>query len=128
MRTIRHDLERVRILLELIKKRERAKREIVEVLSQWFELSCDPVHHSLSHVLNCLYRYKQHWRANRYNLLTICFREDKREIFHNPVTTDIAPGYFDVVKNPMDLTTMRQKLEEGKYSDPKPFWVCFTKF
>ncbi len=56
MRTIRHDLERVRILLELIKKRERAKRGIVESISSWFELSCDPIGHSLNFALECLQR------------------------------------------------------------------------
>jgi hypothetical protein len=31
------------------------------------------------------------------------------------VTESTAPGYFDVIKNPMDFGTMMKKVEEGKY-------------
>ena len=56
-------------------------------------------------------------------VLLIYYREDKKEIFKYPVTPEIAPGYSDVVKQPMDLTTMRRKLDEGVYQEAEPFWV-----
>lgn len=31
--------------------------------------------------------------------------------------------YFDVVQQPMDLSTIREKLSLGKYSDP---WECIN--
>lgn len=40
-------------------------------------------------------------------------------IFLQPVdpVRDRAPNYFDVIKHPMDLSTMSAKLEQGKYKD-----------
>lgn len=37
----------------------------------------------------------------------------------DPVALNI-PGYFDVVKNPMDLSTVSQKLQNGQYSSIPP--------
>jgi hypothetical protein len=39
-------------------------------------------------------------------------------MFVDPVDPerDEAPGYFDVVKRPMDLSTVRRKLEDGDYA------------
>lgn len=36
-------------------------------------------------------------------------------MFTEPVSEDQAPGYSEVVENPMDFGTMRQKVERGKY-------------
>lgn len=40
------------------------------------------------------------------------------KMFAEPVdpVRDEAPGYFDLVKNPMDLRTIREKLDKGEYS------------
>lgn len=50
---------------------------------------------------------------NAYPLL-LC-RHDKFSVFSEAVTDDSAPGYSDVVANPMDFGTMREKVEEGIY-------------
>ena len=46
--------------------------------------------------------------------LLACWSEiskmDKQNIFGSPVTEDIAPNYYSVVKQPMDLGTMKKKL------------------
>ncbi|RLN95890.1 hypothetical protein BBJ28_00015401 [Nothophytophthora sp. Chile5] len=42
--------------------------------------------------------------------------EDKIDLFKEPVTKAIAPTYFDVIKAPMDLSTMQQKILAGEYS------------
>jgi hypothetical protein len=39
------------------------------------------------------------------------------EPFLNPVTEDIAPGYFDVVSSPMDINTIKKRLRTGVYDD-----------
>ena len=37
--------------------------------------------------------------------------------FAEPVTDAIAPGYSEYVSEPMDMTTIREKLEAGTYGD-----------
>lgn len=41
--------------------------------------------------------------------------------FAHPVTEDIAPGYFDIIKHPIDLSTIRRKLESGVYTSSSDF-------
>ncbi len=43
-------------------------------------------------------------------------RKDKEAIFEFPVTDDIAPGYSTIIKRPMDLTTMKKKIENYEYN------------
>lgn len=38
-------------------------------------------------------------------------------IFEEPVTEDIAPGYFDAVEKPMDFQTVEKKIEAGEYTN-----------
>lgn len=51
--------------------------------------------------------------------------------FRQPVEPDTLgiPDYFNIIKNPMDLRTIRDKLNEGKYSDPWEYvddvWLMF---
>ncbi|GAB4813020.1 hypothetical protein N2152v2_000066 [Parachlorella kessleri] len=40
-----------------------------------------------------------------------------KSYFGEPVRTDYAPMYYDVIKRPMDLGTIKQKLEKRKYAD-----------
>lgn len=42
--------------------------------------------------------------------------EDKIDLFKEPVTEAIAPTYFDVIKAPMDLSTMQRKILEDAYT------------
>ena len=44
-------------------------------------------------------------------------RHPTAKMFQEPVDPerDEAPGYFDIVKTPMDLKTIRQKLDDGQY-------------
>ncbi|PFH52313.1 hypothetical protein AMATHDRAFT_140606 [Amanita thiersii Skay4041] len=48
-------------------------------------------------------------------------------LFNQPVDPirDHAPNYFDIVKDPMDLSTMGAKLEEGMYKDRFTFQADF---
>jgi len=42
-------------------------------------------------------------------------RHDKYHVFAEAVTDSEAPGYSDVVTDPMDFGTMREKVQKGKY-------------
>ncbi|KAJ0393180.1 hypothetical protein P43SY_000567 [Pythium insidiosum] len=55
-------------------------------------------------------------KVRMLQLLARLGREDKMELFKEPVTTAIAPTYFDVIKQPMDLSTMRQNVLANRYT------------
>ena len=43
------------------------------------------------------------------------------EVFEKPVNEALVPDYYTIVKVPMDLGTIKDKLKNGKYSHPKEF-------
>ena len=40
---------------------------------------------------------------------------DKFDVFTEAVTEDEAPGYYDIIKKPMDFSKMNTKIERGSY-------------
>ena len=48
-------------------------------------------------------------------------KSDRGKIFKDAVTESIAPGYFDVVSDPMDLTLIKEKIDNGLYSNQYEF-------
>ena len=52
---------------------------------------------------------------------------DRTHIFAYPVTEDIAPGYFSVISEPMDFTTIRARLKNNDYLSFYPFCVDVEK-
>ena len=60
------------------------------------------------------------------------YRQDPESIpFRQPVDPQALgiPDYFDIVKKPMDLSTIKRKLDTGQYSDPWEYvddvWMMF---
>ncbi|KFP79934.1 Bromodomain and PHD finger-containing protein 3, partial [Acanthisitta chloris] len=94
---LRHDLERARLLIELIRKREKLKREQVAAM----ELQLTP--------FNVLLR----------TTLDLLQEKDAAQIFTEPVNLNEASlfprDYLEFISNPMDFSTMRQKLESHLY-------------
>ena len=41
--------------------------------------------------------------------------------FQHPVNKDDVADYYDVIKEPMDLSTMESKLEADQYTTPEEF-------
>ena len=41
---------------------------------------------------------------------------DRRRIFWYPVNRTYVPDYYDIIKSPMDISTMRKKLGNCEYS------------
>ena len=42
-------------------------------------------------------------------------KEDIHSVFAEPVTDDDAPGYSEIVTNPIDFSTMQKKIDSGEY-------------
>ena len=58
---------------------------------------------------------KDHFEEVVKTIVTIMRKLDTYDLFQEAVTEKEAPGYFDVVKFPMDFGTMMKKLESGQY-------------
>jgi len=97
LRRLRQDLERVRLLCELIRKREQRKRDKINVQAQICELECFPLIFFLRKVMNLLTEI------------------DQQQIFSDPVDLEEVPDYLDHIRNPMDIKTMNEKLESFAY-------------
>ncbi|KAK6630216.1 hypothetical protein RUM43_015009 [Polyplax serrata] len=60
------------------------------------------------------------------------YRQDPESVpFRNKVDPELLgiPDYFDIIKNPMDLSKIKEKLDRGEYSDPWEYvddvWLMF---
>jgi hypothetical protein len=51
-----------------------------------------------------------------HELLQAIEMQDEENIFAEPVTEKDAPGYFDIIETPMDLSCIRNKLARRQYS------------
>ena len=47
---------------------------------------------------------------------SILRNRDQQAIFSSPVTDDIAPGYSKLIKQPMDFSRMKDKMDAGEYT------------
>ncbi|XP_041651022.1 bromodomain-containing protein 1-like isoform X2 [Cheilinus undulatus] len=94
---LRHDLERARLLLELIRKREKLKREELKLQQSVLEVQLSPFSILLRAVLSQLQE------------------KDQYSIFAQPVSIKEVPDYLDHIKNPMDFSTMRQRIDAHNY-------------
>ena len=45
----------------------------------------------------------------------------EKQWFDRPVDEFYIPGYYKKVKNPMDLGTIKDKLDRGRYKNPNDF-------
>ncbi|TPX55277.1 hypothetical protein PhCBS80983_g05446 [Powellomyces hirtus] len=100
---IRQDLERVRLLAELIRKREKEKMRQYRAGVGYTELIFFP--------------FTKHLRPVFEKIRAM----DRDGYFQDPVTPDIAPDYATYVKTPMDFTTMARKVDNYEYKDVTAF-------
>ncbi|XP_053326065.1 peregrin isoform X1 [Spea bombifrons] len=102
---LRHDLERARLLVELIRKREKLKRETIKVQQLALEMQLTPFLILLRKTLEQLQE------------------KDTSNIFSKPVplseVTEIyeVPDYLEHIKKPMDFQTMKRNLEALRYQN-----------
>ncbi|XP_061578163.1 bromodomain-containing protein 1-like isoform X2 [Cololabis saira] len=105
---LRHDLERARLLLELIRKREKLKREEMKLQQSVLEVQLTPFNILLRAVLSQL-QEKDHY-----------------SIFAQPVSIKEVPDYLDHVKIPMDFSTMRKRIDAHCYRSLDDFEADFN--
>ncbi|XP_074599789.1 bromodomain-containing protein 140 [Brevipalpus obovatus] len=103
LQKLRQNLEKARLLVELVRKRERLKLELLRVNQFIVERNLQP----LSFFLD--------------SFLTQLQAKDKDKVFAEPVDVKEVPDYLDFIKNPMDFSTMRQKVENNLYRNPAQF-------
>ncbi|XP_039647067.1 bromodomain-containing protein 1 isoform X2 [Perca fluviatilis] len=100
---LRHDLERARLLLELIRKREKLKREEIKLQEALLEIQLSPFSILLRALLDQLQT------------------KDQAKIFTQPVDVNEVPDYLDHIKHPMDFSTMRQRIDAQAYNNFEQF-------
>lgn len=54
-------------------------------------------------------------------ILPLLEKRDVNHFFAFPVSDKIAPGYSQIIKKPMDFSTMKSKLKRGEYGDIHAF-------
>jgi bromodomain and PHD finger-containing protein 1 len=108
MKKLRQDLERARLLMELIRKRERIKRENVLIHQMIATFEMNPFNMLLQRLLD--------------NLIDL----DKGRIFVDPVDINQVPNYLDEIKEPMDFSTMQKKLLDHVYTKFELFEADFN--
>ncbi|XP_070501839.1 bromodomain-containing protein homolog [Chironomus tepperi] len=94
---LRQDLERARLLCELVRKREKLKMVLIKITEECVMTEIDPLGTAMHKIIDQL------------------VQRDSLEIFLEPVDVTEVPDYANVIKNPMDLGTMREKLKTGGY-------------
>ncbi|XP_077369324.1 peregrin [Festucalex cinctus] len=94
---LRHDLERARLLVELIRKREKVKRETIKMQQMALEMQLTPLLVLLRSTLEQLQE------------------RDTNNFFTEPVPLAEVPDYLDHIDTPMDFQTMWNLLESHRY-------------
>lgn len=95
---LRQDLEKARLLVELIRKREKLKRQLIEAQQEETEFRMIPFRKFLLYVLNQLQT------------------KDTNGFFSQPVSEEDAPDYKTFITDPMDFSTMESKVQQSLYS------------
>lgn len=104
---LRQDLERARLLVELMRKREKLKREQLRLHQQATELRLCPRDVFLRRLLG---RLRDH---------------DPTGIFAQPVNLAEVPDYLSYITTPMDFWTMEQKVRRHEYASLDQFEADF---
>ncbi|RWS00797.1 bromodomain and WD repeat-containing protein 3-like protein, partial [Dinothrombium tinctorium] len=90
-------------------------RQSIEIFSSKLQTSNDiDISKTLQKKLNS-------WKQMCLKVIDYLFRISDSKPFRLPVDTILFPKYLQVVKNPMDLTTIKKQLLNGFYNDPHEF-------
>ncbi|XP_068900678.1 bromodomain-containing protein 7 [Tenebrio molitor] len=109
-------------------KEKKRKREEVEFdeENQGFSSLGSPSQHREPRT--CVLRQRQERTPLQRmldQLLGLLEKKDPQQFFAWPVTDSIAPGYSSIISQPMDISTMRQKIEDNQYDNLQEFVADF---
>eukprot|EP00045_Choanoeca_perplexa_P017146 m.243259 g.243259 ORF g.243259 m.243259 type:complete len:1416 (+) comp17461_c0_seq2:46-4293(+) len=96
-RLIRKDLEKLRLLAGQTLRREKIKRELIQNLRNSFFKRSDP--------MTDVFQY----------IVDEAMKRDSMRIFQAPVDPAEFPNYYVEIDEPMDLSTMQTKVDNGEY-------------
>nr|XP_018259176.1 uncharacterized protein I303_08721 [Kwoniella dejecticola CBS 10117]OBR81334.1 hypothetical protein I303_08721 [Kwoniella dejecticola CBS 10117] len=103
LQILRNDLEKVRMLAELVRKREKEKLRQAHAIKDTVDSFIFPCHGRLRVALG------------RISAM------DRSELYLNPVSRLDAPDYYQVIKEPMCWLWIDEKLEKNGYLDVAEF-------
>ncbi len=65
----------------------------------------------------------ENWEKNAKKIITTLWKSKESELFHKPVDPLLLgiPDYFNVIKHPMDFSTIKKKLTNFTYTNFKEF-------
>lgn len=101
---MREDLEKVRMLAELVRKREKEKQRQAQLIRS-------VVLEQLLHPYNALMR----------GVLDRVAALDRSSLFLYPVSLQVVPDYLDVIKKPMCWSAISAKLDDLSYTNVQEF-------
>ncbi|OAF69758.1 hypothetical protein A3Q56_02475 [Intoshia linei] len=68
-------------------------------------------------------------RVSFLRILESIYKQEDSEAFRYPVSSEVVPDYYKIIKHPMDLSTIKTRLDQGSYTDPWMFiqdvWQMF---
>ncbi|ESO96230.1 hypothetical protein LOTGIDRAFT_174941 [Lottia gigantea] len=105
---LRQDLEKARLLVELIRKREKLKREQVRLYQLATDMKLQPfvflLRQTVEQLIDC----------------------DTGNIFTEPVSLKEVPDYLSYIDKPMDFETMMKKVNDHIYKSIDDFEADFN--
>ena len=68
-------------------------------------------------------KIQENWEKLAKKLMTALWKYKESDLFHKPVDPEELniPDYFDIIKHPMDFSTIKKKLNNFSYTNLKEF-------
>ncbi|KAG5885604.1 hypothetical protein JTB14_024785 [Gonioctena quinquepunctata] len=68
-------------------------------------------------------RHTNDWKKEAIDIVENLWKSEDSEPFREPVDPQTYPDYYNIVKNPMDLGTVRENLKNNEYDVPQKFII-----
>jgi hypothetical protein len=125
LRRLRKDLESVRALTELSRKRESRKLKQAEIVRDVLDCFLFSREAALRPAFDKIVKWVLAWLSPAQPTNMCDLSLDRSEHFRHPVSKVEVPDYFDIVKNPMCWTVIEGKIDRHEYWDLKSFKVLY---